>query len=257
MLIFLSFCEASSKDCNQNGLCLGHLIEVQDSIPNEREFNSITDCVIKCKEIYGCKFASFNSKHKTCSFSKACKIVDLTDYTHSNINCNHKILVVGGNGNPIPIIEILNLQNDESCEISNGMMVNTISPAIGLMNGLPTVCGGHASGLLSQDACFQYNKDKNELVQTGQLNTGVRNAGFSQYHNSFIITGGKDKINQAVNLAQIPGNIETWNMPVDITHHCMKQINDTSYILIGGIQDGSTDKQTFILSPKENGKMLK
>ena len=260
MLIFLSFCEASSKDCNQNGICLGHLIEVQDSIPNEREFNSITDCMIKCKQVFGCKFASFNSKHKTCTLSKACHTVVLTDsyYMHSNINCNFKILVVGGynhgNDEPYPTIEVLSLKGDENCEISSGMMSNLINSAIGSINGLPTICGGHFSGMAAQDACFQYIHDKNEFVQSVNLQIGVYAAGLAQYQDSFIITGGYDDAYQIVNLAQIPGQTKTWTMPVDIAEHCMMPINDTSYILIGGIQDGSLSQKTFIFSPKESGK---
>ena len=258
MLIFLSFCEASNQKCNQNGLCLGHLIEVQESIPNHRGFNSITDCVYKCKEVSSCNFASFNSKHKTCTLSKACQRVVLMDsyYTHSNVNCNYKILVVGAPVPSItyPIFEILSLKSDESCEISNGMMSNPFNSAIGSMNGLPTICGGYYSGTTAQSACFQYNKAINEFVQSVNLQTGVYSAGFAQFHDSFIITGGRNNESQVVNLAQIPGLTETWTMPVHVTDHCMKPINDTSYILIGGVQDGSTDKRTFIFSPKKKGK---
>ena len=256
MLIFLSFCEASSIKCNQKGLCLGHLIEVQESIPNQREFNSITDCVHKCKEVSGCKFASFNSNHETCTLSKACHTVVLMDsnYTHSSVNCEFKILIQGGKNDPNPIFETLSLKGDDSCEISNGVMSNpTASTAIGLMNAFPTICGGYYSGIETKDQCYQYNNARNEFVQSVKLQTGVDRAGFTQYHDSFIITGGYDNEDRRVNLAQIAGETETWTMPVTIALHCMIQINDTSYILIGGIQDGYPDKRTFIFSPKENG----
>ena len=97
MLILLSLSSVFGEDpfqkCNQSGLCLGHLIEVQES-----EFNSIYDCVYRCKEVSGCKFVSFHSKHKTCTLSRACRTVVLkeSDYMHSSVNCDQKILIVGG-----------------------------------------------------------------------------------------------------------------------------------------------------------------
>ena len=54
----LAFGEDLTEKCYHDGLCLGHLIEVQKS----DEFNSIADCVNKCREVSGCKFASFHSK---------------------------------------------------------------------------------------------------------------------------------------------------------------------------------------------------
>ena len=58
------------ESCYHDGLCLGHLIEVQESATNE--FNTLSDCLKKCKQIEDCKFASFNSRHKTCTYTKAC-----------------------------------------------------------------------------------------------------------------------------------------------------------------------------------------
>ena len=109
----LAFGEDLTEKCYHDGLCLGHLIEVQKSDPDHDEFNSIADCVNKCREVSGCKFTSFNSKQLTCTFSRACSQVVLkgSNYQHSNVDCRpkivHKILIVGGNDAPEPNIEIL------------------------------------------------------------------------------------------------------------------------------------------------------
>ena len=137
MLILLSLSSVFGEDpfqkCNQSGLCLGHLIEVQES-----EFNSIYDCVYRCKEVSGCKFVSFHSKHKTCTLSRACRTVVLkeSDYTHSSVNCDHKILIVGGiqseDSDPShKHFEVLSLKGDATCEISDGMMGYTIGSNVG------------------------------------------------------------------------------------------------------------------------------
>ena len=261
LLIFLGFLTLSfGEECNQNGLCLGHLIEVQESVHNENEFNAITDCVYRCREVFGCKFASFNSKHKTCTLSQACSKVVLTksNYKHSNVNCNHKILVVGGYGdpNPDPSINILSLKDNKTCQISNVTIGNPIASTMGLMNGLPTICGGFDAGSgTTIDSCYVYNVSKNEFVQSAwKLGIGVRSAGYARWRHSFVISGGTANGNQVVNLVQIPGEAQTWNMPVNIAQHCMKPINDSSYILIGGYQNGTLEKKTFIFSPKDKSK---
>ena len=69
--------------CFQDGLCIGHLIEVKDNVFSK------SDCLAICKDKQGCKFASFHSKAKTCTLSKACSRVVLKDqpYQYSSIKC--------------------------------------------------------------------------------------------------------------------------------------------------------------------------
>ena len=260
LVIFPILTSSFGEECNRNGLCLSHLIEVQESVNNENGFNSITDCVHSCRSVSGCQFASFNSNYKTCTMSRACSKIVLTksDYRHSHVNCNYKILVVGGHGdpNPDPSINVLSLKGNDTCQISNVTIGNPISSAIGLMNDLPTICGGYYAGSRTvRDSCYMYNVGQNEFVQlTWKLRTGVRSAGFARWRNSFIISGGTANGNQVVNMVQIPGETQTWTMPIIVAGHCMKPINDSSYILIGGYQDGIIEKKTFIFSPKDNSK---
>ena len=81
LVIFPILTSSFGEECNQNGLCLGHLIEVQESVDNENEFNTITDCVRKCRSVSGCQFASFNSNYKTCTMSRACSKIRLQAFS--------------------------------------------------------------------------------------------------------------------------------------------------------------------------------
>ena len=156
--------------------------------------------------------------------------------------------------NPDPSINVLSLKGNDTCRISSMAIGNPISSSIGLMNGLSTICGGFYAESV-RDSCYMYTVSQNEFVQlTWKLSTGVRSAGFARWHNSFIISGGTANENQVVNMVQVPGETQTWTMPVNIAGHCMKPINDSSYILIGGYQDGILEKKTFIFSPKDNSK---
>ena len=90
ILVFSTFClklivstSTPKQTCFQDGLCIGHLIEVKDNVFSK------SDCLAICKDKQGCKFASFHSKAKTCTLSKACSKVVLKDqpYQYSSIKC--------------------------------------------------------------------------------------------------------------------------------------------------------------------------
>ena len=79
------------EQCAHEGLCLGHLIEVQENV------DSMDNCTDICREFDGCRFASFHQKAKTCTLSKSCNNVVLIDqpYLHQSpkiaLNCTRKI----------------------------------------------------------------------------------------------------------------------------------------------------------------------
>ena len=177
-----AFGEELIEKCYHDGLCLGHLIEVQESATNE--FNTLSDCLEKCKQIEDCKFVSFNSRHKTCTYTKACHKVVLKNsiYQYSSIGCNHNIVIIAGRTKqhptiPDPLVEILSLDLAE-CQDKNGLIGGLhYSSAQGLINGLPTICGGMSSPSPSpiRSTCYQYdnNQVSNVLVDIGHLPTAT------------------------------------------------------------------------------------
>ena len=68
------------ESCSREGLCLGHLIEVQENV------FSMQDCTERCRIKIGCNFASFHSNAKTCTMSRSCSKVVLRDqpYRHQS-----------------------------------------------------------------------------------------------------------------------------------------------------------------------------
>ena len=93
VLIFLLLCLSSTlgyKKCYKNGLCLGHLILVQENV------NAMFECMDNCRNQRGCNFASFHSKAKTCTLSKGCNKIVLRDqpYQYSSIQCSRKFTYV-------------------------------------------------------------------------------------------------------------------------------------------------------------------
>ena len=222
--------QGTFEKCYQDGLCLGHLIEVQEG------FNSIRDCVNKCREIETCKFASFNSKYLTCTLSRACQQVVLTgsNYQHSKVDCHHKILIFGGLNEPEPNFEIFSLENpDITCHITDtiGSRSYTIH---GLVKGKPTLCGGrNPSTGLPQGSCFQYDDVQNTFVQSDDLHTAVYNTGFAPRKDSILITGGNfdGGVTGTTNVVQIVGETMTWNMPKRIIGHCMAIMEGLNSIL--------------------------
>lgn len=80
---------ASFETCFHNGLCLGHLIEVQEDVI------TIEQCVENCKNLGGsgdCKYASFHKNAQTCALTKSCTQVVLQDqpYIYSSATCSRK-----------------------------------------------------------------------------------------------------------------------------------------------------------------------
>ena len=80
---------ASLETCFHNGLCLGHLIEVQEDVI------TIEQCVENCKNLGGsgdCKYASFHKNAQTCALTKSCTQVVLQDqpYIYSSATCSRK-----------------------------------------------------------------------------------------------------------------------------------------------------------------------
>ena len=116
--------------------------------------------------------------------SKSCTKVVLTNqYKHSSIECNKPILtteltttqetttpepkpdniiIIGGslqNGQPDPMVEIVDLELEQSCH-QDIEFAHELSGAVsGFVNGIPTICTGHlVSAGISKD-CYQYNMD--------------------------------------------------------------------------------------------------
>ena len=268
-LILILFCSTlvfGEEPCYKDGLCLGHLIEVQESSPGN-VFDTISQCVDKCRTIEKCKFASFNSKHNTCTLSKACSQVVLkgSNYQHSNVNCRpkivHKILIIGGNDAPKPNIEILSLEDpDLTCPISD-TIGNRYNAVHGLVNYLPTICGGQYPNGSIADSCFQLDTVQNTFVPIDNLGTGVASAAFAQWGNSSIIIAGGIGGDPAgsLDLVQIADDTSIkWNLPKPLAGHCMALIPDMpgTYYLVGGENEGGVSNETYSCSLGENGKRM-
>ena len=251
ILLFTCSTLVLGKDaCYKDGLCLGHLIEVQESGP-DNEFNSIAQCVEKCKTVEKCKFASFNSKHHTCTLSKACHQVVLkeSNYTHSNVDCRpkiHKILIVGGTEEPDPNIEILSLEGVElTCSISD-TIGNRFAAVHGLVNNLPTICGGQYPNGSISDSCFQLVN--NTFISIDNLGTGVSRAAFAKYEDSIIITGGLGgDPAESLDLIQVADDTSIqWKLQESLAEHCMALIPKTdTYYLMGGQNEGVILDKTY------------
>ena len=249
----------SIESCYKDGLCLGHLIHVQESVP-DHEFTSIADCVTECKVIEDCKFVSFNSKHKTCTFSKACHKVVLTgsDYQHADVNCHHKIFIFGGwDEPPEPSIEILSLEMDITCQLPDAFSGNRFSAIHGFVNDSLTICGGFEEGSFI-DSCQKYEPSLNTFTPSGNLQTGVARAAFAQWQNkSIIVAGGFNRTGNNTNIVQVVDETKMWQMPYFPLGHCMTPFNG-KYIIAGG--DDNDDliyKVTYEIHPTDDGKKFR
>ena len=249
------------ESCYHDGLCLGHLIEVQESIIGTNEFNTLSDCLDKCRQIKDCKFASFNSRYKTCTFTKACHSVGLETYQYSNVECNHNIVIIAGRTKqgtlvPDPLVETLSLDSNVQCQETNGLIGGLHhSPAQGLVSGLPTICGGIGSPSPSpiRSTCYQYDKsqDSNVLVNIGHLQKATYLAGYAPWQDDkgMIITGGLGAPKDVQIVDEQGSNLHSWTLPISFDSHCMIPIFEAnSYLLISGNQNGNVSTKTYKLT---------
>ena len=87
LLLTSKIISASFESCYHDGLCLGHLIEVQADVI------TIEQCVENCKNLQKCKYASFHQNALTCALTKSCSQVVLQDqpYLYSSAKCLSKV----------------------------------------------------------------------------------------------------------------------------------------------------------------------
>ena len=261
LFCFVVYSVTAIESCYEKGLCLGHLIEVKEG------FNTISDCLEECRKNPRCKFASFNSKAKTCTLSRACQSVVLenSDYQHASVKCGHKILIIGGKEGtsvPEPLIEILSLDSSANCQELQGFLGGlTYFPAHGLVNGLPTICGGRGSPSPNPiyNRCYQYDisqYETNVMVEIGRLDLATYSAGYAPWNEGIIITAGNGGLNAVQIVTDQEPYTHPWSLPMSMESHCMVPIWETnSYMLIGGKQDNSISDKTFIMS-SPNGYSL-
>ena len=176
---------------------------------------------------------------------------------YSNVDCNHKILIVG---KETPNVEIFSLETDVPCLISDGGIGFRYGAVDGFVNGLPTICGGyHSQDDTITDSCYQYKSGQNAFVQFAKMKTGVFWSGFAQWNNKIIITGGRS-FDIAIPQVQVVDEATTWSlpdMPVNIMGHCMMETVSNTYILIGGVnENNSLYNETFFITPSNDSKIF-
>ena len=282
--------------CFTDGLCLGHLINVQENVQTSMA------CLDQCKTTLGCKFASFHNVAFTCTLSKACRKVVLTNqyYEHSSVQCNEpvlttesttsqetttpipdpttpddpttpepkpdkdKIIIVGGfvqNGEPDPMVEIVDLETQQSCHEDVGFTNHELSGAVsGFVNGIPTICAGHLAGAgISQD-CYQYHIGSHSFNKSDQLfvTEAVEAAAYAQWQNETIMmVGGKrNESYQISDLIQIVGQTQFWRLDIgSISYSCLVHLDNDTYLLIGGRVGYMDTSRTYVFKPEANGDL--
>ena len=268
--------------CTQEGLCLGHLIEVQKNV------QSMEQCTDICRNFKRCKFASFHQTAMTCTLSKACSQVVLKNqpykhqsptkaskctrkifssttvlkvYSHSyQFLAVSKILTVGGDASTEEINEITSLDLNATCgdfpEESFGIGRGAVS---GSINDRPTFCGGYGHGQYPV-YCYQYYHESKTFNRSDsiKLNTGAFEGAYAQWRDSgIIVVGGRNGAGQEDILDTIQivteGRTETWNLHEKSLGSCLVHLYDDAFLLISGLEIGA---RSIIIEQHKNGKLI-
>ena len=112
-------------------------------------------------------------------------------------------------------------------------------------------------GTISQH-CYQYHKDSNSFIKSHTLSEAVKFAASSQWQEtSMVIIGGVNDHGTSTLIQIIGDQPKTYTMNLGIKSHCMVNLINDTYLLIGGnLQiDGSLVRlnKTFIVTIKDEG----
>jgi hypothetical protein len=113
--------------------------------------------------------------------------------------------------------------------------------------GNPIICGGYQNGARSNKC---YSLENNVWVSSASMNSVRSSAAAAQLQDGkLLVTGGYDDSGSDLNSAEMLTE-EGWernipSLPVTIAAHCMANVNSTTVMVIGGVQNHQRSGKTF------------
>ena len=138
--------------------------------------------------------------------------------------------------------EVFNIADQAKCNDLHDLPTILNGPEGGTFNGIPTVCGGWSSGG-AQNKCYQYRDSDNEWKEISTTMVDKRAYAASIKHDDKMhLFGGYngqilDKSEFVDYEFSYPGPI----LPNPTWYHTITKVNQTTFILAGGITPNSSD----------------
>ena len=262
-------CVTSQVDCQSDcdvwsGLCLGSFVNY-----SHRDTEAM--CAIFCKNSPDCNWFSYSSSDSTCLQFFDCPTInpDFVGYVSGNTaNCEEdvKLLVVTGvdldtSKGLLSDSEVINLSDSNSiCEDLGDSPLKIAGGTGGLLDGkFPVICGGEMTledsyNTVSVDDCFVLAIP----YLTAKLSVERYLAASFMVNSSHLwVTGGAMRdasglvgVHDTSDFVSINDNSLIVNpgpiLPLPMNGHCMVQIDDFTFMLIGGVSTDSILDKTYI-----------
>jgi hypothetical protein len=114
----------------------------------------------------------------------------------------------------------------------------------------PLICGGTNS---LANGCYSF--ESNRWSSLGSMTSARSNAAVVQLQSGqLFVTGGLNGTNYLSSseiLTEQGWQAKVPSLPITFGYHCMVEVNSTTLLVIGGIQNGQRSAKTFYLSTKD------
>ena len=154
--------------------------------------------------------------------------------------------------------EVISLEMDVECNQIPTLQNPLFGASSGLINDLPTICGGQDSDYEHVSYCIKYDPIDNAFkTLPDKVKFPVRYSAYAPWQNgqenSIIMVGGfGGGNNERYDTVQVVGTDLNWTFPLPVSHACMVLLNNGSYLLTGGSYNSDTPDKTFVFTIENN-----
>ena len=154
------------------------------------------------------------------------------------------VLVATGYGTTDPFTnqaQVVDLESNNECSALMEYPLYLTDAVGSVMDGSPLICSGYGRSKSSgsyeyQSACYKYQKDAQEWLLHGSLNTGRSYAASAKIGNDLWVTGGYngDDLKSSEYVKPDGSVIDGPDLPEAMSGHCMVTLHNGSVAILGG-----------------------
>ena len=137
--------------------------------------------------------------------------------------------------------QVVDLESNTECSALPEYPLYLKGAVGSLMDGSPLICSGYGRSESSgsneyQSACYKYQKDSQQWLLHGSLNTGRSYAASAKIGNDLWVTGGfnGDVLKSSEYVKPDGSVIDGPDLPEAMDGHCMVTLQDGSVAILGG-----------------------